>query len=135
MYPENLSSDEAKELWLGHGHVVVAVEESADGEQILSTVTMGLNRPGRGAHISTGGFMVGQHGRGRGVGRALGEYLIAWSKTQGYRGIQFNTVVETNAVAVHLWQSLAFKIMGTVPGAFDHAQLGLVGLHVMFRDL
>jgi hypothetical protein len=36
---------------------------------------------------------------------------------------------------VHLWQSLGFQIIGTVPGAFDHPDDGLVGLHVMFRPL
>jgi hypothetical protein len=30
---------------------------------------------------------------------------------------------------------LGFRIIGTVPGAFDHAELGFVGLHVMFRPL
>jgi hypothetical protein len=49
--------------------------------------------------------------------------------------IQFNAVVEANAPAVHLWQSLGFQIIGTVPASFDHPEHGLVGLHVMFRHL
>jgi hypothetical protein len=35
----------------------------------------------------------------------------------------------------HLWQSLGFQIIGTVPAFFDHPEHGLVGLHVMFRHL
>ena len=44
-------------------------------------------------------------------------------------------MVETNAAAVHLWTSLGFTIIGTVPTAFDHPDHGKVGLHVMHRYL
>jgi L-amino acid N-acyltransferase YncA len=132
-YPEDLSSDAAQDLWMlkPPSRVVVAV----DDETIVGTATMGPNRPGRGAHIATASFMVDPATRSRGVGRALGEHMIGWAAGQGYRGVQFNAVVETNEVAVRLWQSLGFDIIGTVPGAFRHADAGYVGLHVMFRSL
>lgn len=41
----------------------------------------------------------------------------------------------TNRPAVHLWRSLGFEVLATVPEAFDHAEHGLVGLHVMHRRL
>ena len=53
----------------------------------------------------------------------------------GFRAIQFNAVVETNSSAVHLWQSLGFEIVGTVPEAFAHPAHGHVGLHVMLKRL
>ncbi len=34
--------------------------------------------------------------------------------------MQFNAVVESNFVAVRLWRSLGFRIIGTVPEAFEH---------------
>jgi ribosomal protein S18 acetylase RimI-like enzyme len=43
--------------------------------------------------------------------------------------------VETNDRAVGLWRSLGFEVIGTVPGAFLHAEHGYVGLHVMYLDL
>jgi hypothetical protein len=49
--------------------------------------------------------------------------------------MQFNAVVEANLPAVKLWQALGFEIIGTVPEAFEHAQLGRVGLHIMYRRL
>ena len=61
--------------------------------------------------------------------------MIDWHRRQGYAGIQFNAVVETNMAAVRLWQDLGFRILGTVPGAFRSATHGPVGLHVMFLDL
>ena len=96
---------------------------------------MGPNRPGRGSHIATASFMVDPEAGTRGVGRALGEHVIGWAREQGYAGIQFNAVVETNTAAVRLWTSLGFEVIGTVPGAFDHPEHGPVGLHVMFLDL
>jgi L-amino acid N-acyltransferase YncA len=130
-YPEGLSQGEAESWWMEQppGHTVVAVE----GDLVLGSAKMGPNRPGRGAHIATGSFMVDPAASGRGIGRALGEYLIDWAGRNGYHGIQFNAVVETNAAAVHLWQALGFRILGTVPEAFRHRTNGLVGLHVMYR--
>ena len=132
-YPDGLAPDEARPLWMEEspGRTVVAV----DGPTVLGSAKMGPNRPGRGAHIATGSFMIDPRAQGRGVGRALGEHVVAWARAAGYRGIQFNAVVETNAPAVRLWQSLGFRILTTVPGAFDHAEHGYVGLHVMFLDL
>ena len=61
--------------------------------------------------------------------------MLAWAGQQGYHGVQFNAVVETNASAVHLWHSLGFEVVGTVPEAFHHADHGHVGLLIMFRRL
>ena len=132
-YPEGLSSDEARALWMEPppGRTVVAVE----GDRLLGSAKMGPNRPGRGAHVATASFMVDPAAQGRGVGRALGEHVVAWARDAGYRAIQFNAVVETNTGAVHLWQSLGFRILTTVPGAFDHPEHGYVGLHVMHLEL
>ena len=60
---------------------------------------------------------------------------MQWHRDQGFRGIQFNAVVETNTAAVRLWESLGFTIVGTVPGAFRSASHGPVGLHVMYLPL
>jgi ribosomal protein S18 acetylase RimI-like enzyme len=49
--------------------------------------------------------------------------------------MQFNAVVSTNVRAVALWQRLGFAIVGTVPRAFRHRELGHVDLHVMHRFL
>ena len=132
-YPEGLTAEQARPLWMEQppGTTVVAVE----GDEVFGTAKAGPNRPGRGAHVSTASFMVAPAGRGRGVGRALGEHVLGWARAQGFRSMQFNAVVETNAPAVHLWRSLGFTVVGTVPEAFDHPQQGLVGLHVMHRPL
>lgn len=132
-YPEDLSLEEAEAYWVEPppGRTVVAVE----GEALLGSASMGPNRPGRGSHVATASFMVDPVHQGRGVGRALGCHVLEWARSEGYRGIQFNAVVETNVPAVHLWQALGFEILATVPKAFDHADHGLVGLHIMYQNL
>jgi len=129
-FPDDLTIETAEPWWMERppGQTVVAV----DGDTILGSAKMGPNRPGRGAHIATASFMVDPAQQGKGVGRALGTYVVEWARGAGYRGMQFNAVVETNTGAVHLWQELGFEIIGTVPGAFDHRVHGPVGLHVMF---
>jgi L-amino acid N-acyltransferase YncA len=132
-YPEHLTSAEAEALWLEPepGHAAVMVDEEA----VVGTAKMGPNRPGRGAHVATASFMVAPSAQGRGVGRALAEYALEWALANGYRAMQFNAVVETNHGAVRLWTALGFRVIGTVPEAFDSRRHGLVGLHVMHRPL
>ena len=130
-YPPDLDSAAARAVWMGQPRVVVA---EADG-RVVGSATMGPNRPGRGAHVATASFMVDPDARGIGVGRTLGEHMVQWATDSGYRSVQFNAVVESNTGAVRLWQALGFRIIGTVPEAFDSRSHGLVGLHVMWRPL
>ena len=135
-YPLGATSDQARGWWFDGSHVVVATDdEGDDGARVLGSAKMGPNRPGRGAHVGTASFMVDPAARGRGVGRRLGEHVVEWDRSEGYRGIQFNAVVETNTAAVALWHSLGFVTIGTVPAAYRSRQHGYVGLHVMHLDL
>ncbi len=130
-YDPDLTSEQARALWMvpPPARVVVA----ANGDAVVGSANMYANRPGPGSHVASASFMVDRAHRGRGVGRALGEDMIAWARRAGFRAIQFNAVVETNAAAVQLWQALGFEIVGTAPGAFAHPEHGYVGLHVMYR--
>lgn len=132
-YPDGCSLEDARPWWMEQppGLTVVAVED----ETILGSAKMGPNRPGRGAHVATASFMVDPSRQGKGVGRALATFVLDWARGCGYRSIQFNAVVETNTTAVHLWRSLGFEILATVPEAFDHPDYGLVGLHLMVLTL
>jgi L-amino acid N-acyltransferase YncA len=133
-YDMDMGYDEGRKLWMEAppSRVTVAVDD--DGT-IVGTAKMGPNRGGNGAHVATASFMVGEAARGRGVGRALGEDALAWAADAGFRSMQFNAVVESNAAALALWRSLGFEIVGTVPEAFASPAHGLVGLHVMVRRL
>ncbi|WP_262347593.1 GNAT family N-acetyltransferase [Nocardioides dongxiaopingii] len=135
-YPLDLTSEQARDLWtMRPPGLTVVLEDDDEPGRLLGSATMGQNRPGRGAHVGTASFMVAPDARGRGVGRRLGEHVVAWHREQGFAAIQFNAVVETNTVAVRLWESLGFRVIGTVPAAFDSRAHGRVGLHVMHLEL
>ncbi|MEU7885542.1 GNAT family N-acetyltransferase [Microbispora bryophytorum] len=131
-YDPAMTEAEARDIWIERppGLTVVAVA----GDRVLGTAKMGTNRPGRGSHVSTASFMVAAEARGQGVGTALCRYALDWAREHGYAGMQFNSVVESNHTAVTLYERLGFRIVGTVPGAFDHPKLGRVGLHVMYCE-
>jgi GNAT superfamily N-acetyltransferase len=130
-FPTGLTQDTGEAWWMEQqpGQTVVALE----GDTVVGSARMGPNRPGRGAHVSTASFMVDPEHQGRGVGRALGEYVVEWGRSNGYHAMQFNAVVETNTAAVSLWKTMGFQILATVPEAFDHPDNGLVGLHLMYQ--
>lgn len=132
-YDPELTSEQARALWLD-GSLPRAVVALVDG-RVVGSAIMGANRPGPGSHVASASFMVAPTGRGHGVGRGLGEHVINWARGEGFDGIQFNAVVETNTAAVRLWQSLGFQIVGTVPRAHRSPRHGLVGIHVMYLPL
>lgn len=132
-YPLDMTEAAARALWTppAPGGTLVAVE----GDRVLGAAKIVPNQQGNGAHVANGSFMVAPEARGKGVARRLGEAALDFARKAGFRSMQFNAVVETNTVAVALWKSLGFEILGTVPVAFDHPAHGLVGLHVMYRRL
>jgi GNAT superfamily N-acetyltransferase len=132
-YPDDLTVETGRGWWMSKPPSQTVV--LYDDDHVLGSATMGANRPGRGDHVGTASFMVDPAAAGRGIGRALASYVVDWHREHGFAAIQFNAVVETNAAAVHLWQSLGFEIVGTVPRAFRSATHGEVGLHVMYLDL
>jgi L-amino acid N-acyltransferase YncA len=133
-YDEGMTEAEARAMWLmgPPDRTVVAVAE--DGT-VLGSANYHQNRPGPGSHVASANFMVDPAHWGNGVGRALCQEAIAWARDQGYRGMQFNAVAESNTRAIALYESLGFELIGTVPEAFKHPTQGYVGLCVMYRPL
>ena len=133
-YDRDPLEEEARRLWMLEppGRTLIAV--AADGI-VLGTAKMHPNHGGPAPHVATASFMVDPRRRGQGVGRALGEHVLDRARDDGFRAIQFNAVVETNAGAVALWRSLGFEVIGTVPEGFLHPDDGYVGLHIMHRRL
>jgi ribosomal protein S18 acetylase RimI-like enzyme len=70
---------------------------------------------------------------GKGIGYKMGEYSIKEAKQLGYKSMQFNIVLKSNAHAVRLWEKLGFKIVGELPEVFDHPERGLTNAYVMWR--
>ena len=133
-YDRDLPEAEARASWM-HGPPGGPLVAVGDGGRVLGTATWGRNHGGGAAHIATASFMVDPAHGGRGVGRALGEAVLAAARAGGFTARQYNAVVETNAPAVALWRSLGMEVLATIPGGFVHPAHGPVGLHIMFRRL
>jgi L-amino acid N-acyltransferase YncA len=133
-YDEHLTEPEARAIWMvaAPGRTTVALD--AEGA-VVGSASMYANRQGPGSHVASASFMVDGAQRDRGVGRALVEDALRWAADQGFRAMQFNAVTASNRSAIHLYESLGFRIVGTVPEAFRHPTEGYVGLHVMYRPL
>ena len=127
-----MSRKEALAYWFGADtHTYVAEID----RRVVGTYILRPNQAGPGAHVANAAFMVAPGAQGQGTGRAMGEHCLSEARRIGFRAMQFNFVVSTNTSAIHLWQQLGFKIVGTLPGAFRHPEAGYVDAYVMFRSL
>src|SRR5215218_300006 len=80
----------ARASWMRDpGRAFVAVVDGV----VAGSAFVHPNHPGNGA---------------RGIGRALCAHVLESARSDGYRAMQFNAVVETNTRAVRLWQSFGF---------------------------
>lgn len=131
-YPPDTTFEEARRLWTANGaRCFVALS----GDACVGAYMLRPNQPGLGDHVANAGYMVVPALRGRGIAGAMCEHSLERAREAGFRAMQFNFVVSSNEGAVRLWQKHGFAIIGRVPRAFRHAQLGLVDVFVMHRDL
>jgi ribosomal protein S18 acetylase RimI-like enzyme len=131
-FPRDWSREDGLGYWFAPAHHVFVAE--AEG-QVVGSYYLRANQLGGGDHVGNAGYATAPSATGRGVARAMGAHSLDEAKRRGFTAIQFNIVVSSNARAVALWQSLGFRIVGTLPGAFRHPSLGAVDAYVMWRDL
>lgn len=103
--------------------------------EIVGTFFIKPNQPDLGSHICNAGYMVSPNTKGKGIGRKMAEFSLPEAKRLGFKAMQFNFVVKSNEIAVKLWQKLGFEIIGEIPEAFQHKDLGLVNALIMYRKL
>jgi L-amino acid N-acyltransferase YncA len=130
--PRHMGAAEAIAHWCGPDRETFVAEE--DG-RILGTYYIRANQAGGGNHVANAGYATAQDAGGRGIARAMCEESLVQARERGFRAMQFNFVVATNARAVGLWESCGFATVGRLPGAFQHPTLGFVDALVMFRTL
>lgn len=128
----DMSVADAISYWMAADKETFVLE---DGGDIIGTFYLRANQAGGGRHVCNCGYMTRQDAGGRGAGQFMCEQSMMIARARGYRAMQFNFVISSNAAAVRLWQRLGFDIVGRLPGAFDHPDHGLVDALVMFRTL
>jgi len=126
------TKSEMMEYWMNPDKQTYIAEENGI---ILGICYLKANQPDLGNHICNAGFMVSPIAQGQGIGRALGVFAIKEARRQGYRAMQFNFVIKTNEIAVRLWESMGFQIIGEIPSAYRHPLLGEVPALIMYQKL
>jgi L-amino acid N-acyltransferase YncA len=138
LWAPDTSEADARALWMRPppAEVLVAEDDGVRGRsKILATALIAPSLPGSGNHVADATIMVDPGLSNGDVGRLLAEDVIDRAVDLGYRAMQCNAVVATNARVVAFWRSLAFRVVGTIPAGFRHPWLGDVDLYVMHRFL
>jgi ribosomal protein S18 acetylase RimI-like enzyme len=131
-YDPSTDREGARHLWIEKPQSTFVAEL---GGQIAGTYYIKANQPSLGKHVCNCGFMVAKDMRGKGVATRMCLHAQEMARELGFKAMQFNLVVSTNTGAVRLWQGLGFEIVGTLPGAFQHHELGFVDAFVMYKWL
>ena|SRR5688572_25981291 len=131
-FPPDSSEADIRKAWV---ETPLATFVAREGKTLLGTYFIKPNQPGLGSHVCNCGYVVAPESRGRGVAAAMCEHSQQFARERGFRAMQFNFVVATNVRAVKLWERLGFAVVGRLPGAFHHRDLGYVDALVMYKSL
>jgi L-amino acid N-acyltransferase YncA len=132
-FEPNTPKADLKKLWFADNmDTFVAL---SDCGKVVGSYYVKPNQPGLGGHIANAGYMVHPDAKGKGIGQLMCQHSIDFAREKGFLGMQFNMVVSTNEVAVRIWKSFGFSIIGTVPKGFRHQRLGLVDTYIMYKNL
>lgn len=113
---EPLDSESGRAFFQAQSFSAVAVSER-DG-QVLGLYILHPNNEGRCGHICNASYAVKSGQRGKHIGERLVTHCIQTGAGLGFRILQFNAVVRTNASARHLYEKLGFVQLGVIPGGF-----------------
>lgn len=112
---ELLEGESGREFFASQSYTGVAEDEEG---RVVGLYILHPNNVGRCGHIANASYAVSSGMRGCHVGEQLVRGCLAKAAALGFRILQFNAVVATNLPARHLYESLGFKQLGTIPGGF-----------------
>ncbi len=132
-FSTDISEKEAHQDWIEiPSATFVAVDENGNN---LGTYYIKPNQPGLGSHVCNCGYIVTGKARGKGIASSMCEHSQIEAVARGFRAMQYNLVVSTNEGAIRLWKRHGFDVIGRLPKAFRHAQLGFVDALVMYKQI
>ena len=94
------------------------IAEDTETHEILGLYILHPNNVGRCGHICNASYAVRKNIRGLYIGEKLVLDCLKMAKEKQFRILQFNAVVATNTHALHLYERIGFKKLGTIPGGF-----------------
>lgn len=95
-----------------------AARVAEDNGELVGLYILHPNNVGRCGHISNASYAVKKSERGKRIGEALVSDSLKRAREAGFKILQFNAVVKTNASARRLYEKLGFVRLGTIPGGF-----------------
>ena len=128
-----ISEAEAQLAWVEQSQAVMVAVDPAGA--VVGTYYLRPNSLALGAHVANAGYVVAEHCRRQGIGSRLCQHSLQAARRLGFRAMQFNLVVSTNTAGIRCWRRNGFQIVGTLPEAFRHKQLGYVDALVMIQPL
>jgi L-amino acid N-acyltransferase YncA len=128
-----ITEAEARAAWVMQSQAVMVAADAAGS--LVGTYYLRPNSLALGAHVANAGYVVADHCRRQGIGSRLCQHSLQAARRLGFRLMQFNLVVSTNTAGIRCWQRNGFEVVGTLPGAFQHRQLGDVDALVMIQSL
>ena len=131
-FDPDMTKDEAYKIWVTDPQVSYVVQHD---DIILGTYFLKPNFAGPGSHVCNCGYMVSEDSRGQGIATQLCTHSQHEALALGYKAMLFGAVVSTNKPAIYLWRKLGFDVVGVVPKAFRHKQLGYVDTYIMYKWL
>lgn len=132
VYPPDSPKSEMLDYWFSPEKYTYVAEL---GGRIVATFWLKPNQPGLGSHVANAAYMVAPSEAGKGIGTQIALWSLDEARRLGFKAMQFNFVVKSNASAIALWQKVGFRIIGEIPGAFRHSQIGLTNALIMYREL
>jgi len=115
-----ITEAEAQQEWVEQNQAVMVAVDVAG--TLVGTYYLRPNSLALGAHVANAGYVVAEHS-------------LQAARRLGFRSMQFNLVVSINTAGIRCWQRNGFQVVGTLPGAFRHRQLGYVDALVMVQAL
>lgn len=129
----DISEQDARHYWVETPTRTILVR-SIHGD-LLGTYYVRPDQLGLGSHICNCGYIVADRARGNGFASRMCMHSQKTAQKDGFLGMKFNLVVETNLPAIKAWTQCGLKIIGTTPNAFRHQDHGFVAAHIMYKEL
>ena len=117
-FPQEECLDEisGEEFFMSQSYTGIAYDEETG--EVVGLYILHPNNVGRCGHICNASYAVRKDTRGCHIGEKLVTDCKLRARELGFRILQFNAVVASNHVALHLYEKLGFIRLGVIPGGF-----------------
>ena len=113
---ELLTAEAGDEFFREQSFTGIAYDE--ESSEITGLYILHPNNVGRCGHICNASYAVKKGMRGQHIGEKLVTHCMQKGKELGFRILQFNAVVKSNAPALALYAKIGFTPLGVIPGGF-----------------